>query len=190
MKRKIFIQRMTLGTGAIFIPSLSLLQGCEYKPKVRSSLSNADVSFLDQIGDTFIPESKDSPGAKASKIGAYMLLMYKECMSEKDKKILLDGINTLDALSSQSFSKSFQALDTPRRIALLERAQTEAMEHHLQLEGQEEVPPHYFDILKALSLNGYFTSEIGMTKARTYLPIPGKFVSCIPYKTGDKPWAS
>ncbi len=43
---------------------------------------------------------------------------------------------------------------------------------------------------KALRLSGYFSSEIGMTQARNYIPLPRKFEVCISYQQGDKPWAT
>ena len=46
--------------------------------------------------------------------------------------------------------------------------------------------PHYFMMMKQLTLLGYFTSKEGMTKAVNYQPVPGRFDGCIPYKKGDK----
>jgi hypothetical protein len=50
-------------------------------------------------------------------------------------------------------------------------------------------PPHYFRMMKELTMLGYFTSEIGMTKAQRYAETPGKYDPCVPYKPGDKAWA-
>ncbi|HAK76772.1 MAG TPA: twin-arginine translocation pathway signal, partial [Runella sp.] len=43
--------------------------------------------------------------------------------------------------------------------------------------------------MKELTVTGYFTSEIGATKALEYLPIPGRFEGCVPLKPGQKAWA-
>ena len=51
-------------------------------------------------------------------------------------------------------------------------------------------PAHYFRMMKELSLLGYFTSEIGMTQAQRYVESPGRFDPCVPYKAGEKAWAS
>jgi Gluconate 2-dehydrogenase subunit 3 len=50
-------------------------------------------------------------------------------------------------------------------------------------------PPHYFRMMKELSLLGFFTSEVGMTKAMRYVESPGRFDPCLPYKAGEKAWA-
>jgi hypothetical protein len=50
-------------------------------------------------------------------------------------------------------------------------------------------PPHYFRMMKELALLGFFTSEVGMTKAMRYVESPGRFDPCLPYKAGEKAWA-
>ncbi|MEO6529101.1 MAG: gluconate 2-dehydrogenase subunit 3 family protein [Gemmatimonadaceae bacterium] len=53
-----------------------------------------------------------------------------------------------------------------------------------------ESPTHYFRMMKELALLGYFTSEIGTTKAQRYEETPGKWEPCIPYEPGDLAWAA
>src|SRR5438067_12799207 len=53
-----------------------------------------------------------------------------------------------------------------------------------------DAPPHYFRMMKELALLGYFTSEIGYTKAMRYQETPGRFDPCAPYTKGDPAWAA
>ena len=53
----------------------------------------------------------------------------------------------------------------------------------------KEPPPHYFRMMKELALLGYFTSEIGYTKAMRYVESPGRFDPCTPYTKGEPAWA-
>ncbi len=50
-------------------------------------------------------------------------------------------------------------------------------------------PSHYFRMIKELTLLGYFTSEIGYTKAMRYVEAPGRFDPCVPYTAGEVSWA-
>jgi hypothetical protein len=52
-----------------------------------------------------------------------------------------------------------------------------------------DIPNHYFRMMKELTLLGYFTSEVGATKALRYIETPGHYDGCMPYKKGDKAWA-
>ncbi|WP_448633163.1 gluconate 2-dehydrogenase subunit 3 family protein [Pedobacter panaciterrae] len=49
--------------------------------------------------------------------------------------------------------------------------------------------PRFFSIIRDLTLLGYFTSEIGATKAMAYVDIPGRYDGCVDLKPGQKVWA-
>lgn len=50
--------------------------------------------------------------------------------------------------------------------------------------------PRFFAIVRDLTLLGYFTSEIGATKAYEYVEIPGRYDGCVDLKPGQRVWAS
>ena len=39
----------------------------------------------------------------------------------------------------------------------------------------------FFETIKQRTVTGYYTSEIGMTVERVYLPIPGRYDGAYPY---------
>ena len=45
-------------------------------------------------------------------------------------------------------------------------------------------------MMKQLTLLGFFTSEVGATKALRYLPVPGHYDGNFPYKKGDRAWVT
>jgi hypothetical protein len=47
----------------------------------------------------------------------------------------------------------------------------------------------FFLRMRALTTAGYFSSEIGATKALEYVPIPSRFEGAVPIKAGQKAWA-
>jgi hypothetical protein len=57
-------------------------------------------------------------------------------------------------------------------------------------EASIKKPAHYFRMMKELALLGYFTSEIGCTKALRYVEAPGRFDPCLAYAPGEPAWAS
>ncbi len=54
----------------------------------------------------------------------------------------------------------------------------------------KDAPAHYFRMMKELALLGYFTSEVGYTKAQRYVESPGRFDPCLPYTAGETAWAA
>ena len=59
-----------------------------------------------------------------------------------------------------------------------------------QSKKKPEESSHYFRMMKELTLWGFFTSEIGATQALRFVAVPGRYEGCIPYKKGDKAWAT
>lgn len=158
------------------------LSGCSV-PKERSNLlTNEDISLLDEISETILPNSEQSPGAKAAQIGEFMKSMVNDCYSVEESAIFIKGLNTIDKAANTAYGKIFLNLSAVQRIELLSIFDQEAVQSKLT------DTPHFFSMMKELTILGYFTSEPGATKALRYNPIPGRFEGCIPYR-GETSWA-
>ncbi len=158
------------------------------------------VALLDEIAETMLPETS-TPGAKAAKTGAFMALMVTATYTEGDRQVFRAGLSQLDAACRAMHGAGFMQVSPAQRLALaetLDREQKTAMEERANaprsrapaapaVEGQ---PAHYFRMMKELALLGYFTSEIGYTKAMRYIESPGRFEPCVPHAPGDKTWAN
>jgi hypothetical protein len=190
--RREAIRRVTALLGGIALVSESaLLTGCRDRGPNRGAeparFSDSDIAFLDEVAETILPETS-TPGAKAAKVGAFMALMVTDSYEPADQQIFRDGMQQLDAASRTKHNAAFMASTPAQRLALLE-----------ELDGQQksymdakakEAPAHYFRMMKELALLGYFTSEIGYTKAMRYVESPGRFDPCAPYTPGETSWAS
>jgi archaellum component FlaD/FlaE len=206
MNRRDAIGRVGLILGGTIIGAEFFMSGC----KSGSTANTEDLSkpettaFLDEVGETILPETS-TPGAKAAKVGAFMALMVKDCYTEADQKVFQEGIGKLDDASNAKFSKKFMEITAAQRTELLTGLDAEAKEYakkksadadadKIKHVGEKDykapdVPNHYFTMMKQLTLLGYFTSEVGATKALRYVPVPGKYIGDYPYKKGDRAWA-
>lgn len=178
-----------------------------------------DIAYLDEIADTILPTTS-TPGAKAAKTGELMARMVTDSYSLEDEKIFRAGMVKLDdASKDKNGGKTFMQATPEQRLALLKTLDKEHFDYSekQRLEGlrkskeflakavqenapktesqqavaaTEDPPNRYFRMMKELSLLGYFTSEIGATQAQVYEESPGKWEPCIPYKPGQKSYAS
>ena len=82
-----------------------------------------------------------------------------------------------------------EALDREQKTAMEERANPARTRFPGAPPLAEDAPPHYFRLMKELALLGYFTSEIGYTKAMRYVESPGRFDPNAPHAPGDRSWA-
>lgn len=191
MNRRDAIARVGLLMGGTVIGAEIFLTGCARKTEtVASGLSfNPDqIALLDEVGETILPETASSPGAKAAKIGEFMKVIVTDCYEEKDQKVFMAGIGKLDEASEAKFSKDFMSLSPAERTELLVALDGEAKSHESAKKPEDD--SHYFTMMKQITLWGYFTSEVGSKNALRYNPVPGRYEGCIDYKKGDKAWSA
>ena len=186
MDRREAVQYISLLLGGTLVGGNAFLTGCKSKTGKQMSFSTDDISYLDEISNTILPDTS-TPGAKAAKVGQFMTVMINDCYEEKDQKIFHDGMDKLNDLSKKTYDNSFLKINEQQRHDLLVKLDNEQKEYMKNKKKEES--SHYFRMMKELTLLGYFTSEIGNTKARRYVETPGKFDACIPYKKGDKAFA-
>ena len=170
--------------GAALIGQSAWLAGCATGQ--RQLFSDTDVALLDEIADTILPETK-TPGAKAAQVGAFIARMVQDTYDPREQAVFRDGLETMERESRTQNGGGFMASSAAQRLALLKRLDLEAIEYSRRPDSGDR--PHYFRMIKELTLLGYFTSEIGYTQAQRYVETPGRFEPCITYTVGDKAWA-
>ena len=190
MNRRDAIKNVALLLGsAISASTLAALEGCTSSAPRNYALEKPETkSILAEIAETIIPET-NTPGAKAAKVDDFIVTMLKDCYEQKDQQLVLDGLKKVDEASNKQFKKPFLDLTAEQRTAVLTEIDKERVAYNKRENKQKEDPAHYFQVIKELTLLGYFTSEPGATKALRYVAVPGKYEGCVPYKKGDKAWA-
>lgn len=203
--------------GGAVIGADYFLSGCKpsnTNTQVSDLFDTDHVAFLNEVADTILPTTS-SPGAKAANVGQFMAIMVRDCYKPENQKTFLEGISKLDEASKKQFNNKFMELQPQQRTDLLvaldkeqktytgdrnKKLEADKLKHEddLKYKGNYDdpeyngliIPHHYFKMMKELTLLGYFTSEIGATKALRYVAVPGHYDGCVPYKKGDKAWAT
>ena len=188
MNRRDAISRVGLILGGTVIGAEFFISGCKPAVKKVNDLFNEnDVAFLNEVGETILPATT-TPGAKAANIGNFMAVMVQDCYTPEDQKVFVKGIADVDSASSKKFGKKFMEATPQQRTQLLTDLDNEQKAYAKTKKPEE--PNHYFRMMKELTLLGFFTSEPGATKALRYIETPGKYDGNLPYKKGDKAWAT
>ena len=219
-RREAILRVSVLLGGVALIGSGALISGCRAEKATPSTaFTPDDIAYLDEIADTILPTTS-TPGAKAAKTGAFMALMVTDTYHADDEKTFRDGMRKLDDLSKQkNGGASFMKATPAQRLALLQELDREQHDYSekQRAEGrkksdafinntsQQNAPEakinpatqiasepanKYFRMMKELALLGYFTSEVGATQALRYVESPGRYDPCVPYKPGERDWAS
>ncbi|MEP6682540.1 MAG: gluconate 2-dehydrogenase subunit 3 family protein [Parafilimonas sp.] len=214
MDRRQALSRVALIFGGTIIGAEAFLSGCKTTPKKDGLFAADDIALLDEVGDTILPTTAASPGAKAAQIGQFMKTIVTDCYTEDDQRVFTDGIGKLNDASKKKFDKSFMDLDANQKHDLLVGLDKESKDRDKELSDKNSKmtdderhqrkleqnagtykrdkadDPHYFGMIKQLTLWGFFTSKPGATQALRYIAVPGKYEGCIPYNKGDKAWAT
>lgn len=175
MNRREAVQRVTLMMGGVLAaPLLAGIMGQVTNVGVSVIVSAEQEALLAEIADIIIPTT-DTPGAKAAGVEKFIVRVMRDCYKKEDQDKFYAGVAKLDADSKTKFGKGFVGLDLAQKNEMVKLSTT--------------TDKPFFQRMKELTVTGYFTSEIGATKALAYLPIPGKLEACIPLKPNQKAWA-
>lgn len=186
MNRREALSRVAIIMGGTVLGAEAFLSGCK-TANTGITFTKENISFLNEVAETILPATK-TPGAKEAKVGEFMQIMVTDCYEAKDQTIFMEGLKKLDDASTKLNGKSFLDADAKGRHDLLVALDKEAKDY--QAAAKPEDPKHYFTMFKQLTLTGFFSSELGATKALRYVAVPGKFQGSVPYVKGDKAWAT
>ena len=210
MERREAVKYISILQGGAVIGADAFLTGCKTKTGNAHEWSQDEVAYLNEIGETILPRTA-TPGAKDANVGQFMTVMVNDCYEESDQKAFRDGMDKLNDAASKQYGNNFMKITPQQRHELLVQLDKDAKDYQGKVvsafnekENQKEkeetakgnlkyvrqhMAPHYFTMMKQLTMLGFFTSEVGMTKALRYNPVPGRYDGCVPYKKGDKLWA-
>jgi hypothetical protein len=173
MTRRDALLRLTALFGGTIVGAsrfLSRTAGAADAP-ASSLLSIDDLALLNEVGETILPTTADSAGAKAADVAAFMQEIVRDFYDDRERATFREGLVTLRAAN-------FDSLPPEARHALLVSY------------DQTRPQPEFYRMMKQLAVWGYFSSEIGAKQALNYLPVPGAFQGCITIEPGAKAWAN
>jgi hypothetical protein len=155
------------------------------KFNARQSLIVADIAEI------IIPTT-DTPGAIAAGVHNFIEKMIADCYTPEVRQKFVAELDRLG-------DKDFLGLTADKKISIVKELEAAAViERQTMVKAKAswsetstlpDAKP-FFDLMKELTVTGYFTSEIGCTQALRYEQVPGKYDGDVPYKKGDKAWAT
>ncbi len=125
-----------------------------------------------ELSERIIPADDSSPGAKAARVNEFIDFMVSES-PEETKKQWRDGLAAINKMSRDRFGVAAGDASAEQQVELLkEISKREA--------NPQTVEERFFRLLKNATVDGYYTSEIGIHqelkyKGNSYLK---EFVGC------------
>jgi hypothetical protein len=187
MQRRELINMIAAVTGVAFVGTDALFAAGEAQS--RLTYSDSDIQLFDEVAETILPRT-DTPGAKDAAVGRFIARYSAACYEPAHIAILQNGIGDINGQMRKRNGVNFLQAGEAEKRSLLTMVDTQAKQY-ARTRGSEsdDKLPHYFSLLKQLTLMGFFTSELGATRVARYRPVPGKYKGCIPYRTSETFWA-
>lgn len=162
--------------GALFAPIARAVQAAAPAvavdaPPSAPVFTSAQRTLMTALSERVIPTT-DTPGAIAAGVPAYIEKLLADWALPEDKAPILAGLEAIDARARADYGRPAAQAAPAQQDALL----TLAMNR--QLGGEAD---SFFEAFRQLVIVGYYTSEIGVTQERIYLPIPGEYDGAYPY---------
>jgi hypothetical protein len=117
--------------------------------------SPAQYRMVEELSETIIPADSHSGGAKAAKVADFIEQVLRETFDENQKVLWREGPHLVDLMSEHYSGKSFVEASPEQRIAILT-----VLSDHDHMTDLPEV--RFFHELKRLTVQGYYTSKIGI----------------------------
>jgi len=180
MERRELLKMIASVTGMAMIGHSGLVSGFSALTLAQAgnAFSAADIATLDEIAETILPRT-ETPGAKDAGVGLFMAQFVTDCYTANQQALFRAGLTELDPRAGGRFVALAPQARTQLLDTIAEEAKTQA--HH--------TTPHYFTMLKQLTIFGFFTSEIGATKVLRYVAVPG-YCEETDYIPGTPAWAT
>ena len=136
-------------------------------------------ALMTALSERVMPTT-DTPGAIAAGVPEFIEKLLADWAMPEERTPILAGLDAIEARSQADYQVAAAEATPEQQDALL----TLAMEDRLP--GGKT----FFEAFRQLVITGYFTSEIGITQEREYLPIPGRYDGAYPYSQVNKVFSS
>lgn len=179
MNRRDALRAAGLLAGGALVASTGLLAGCEIPPP-REVLYADDEALLAAVADTLLPTTPASPGARAAGVAPVVDRLLTRCRDQATHGRVVTGLEDLRRTCREHCTAPFAELSRDDRERLLRGYDDVA---------RQSAGPHWFDDVRELVLQAYFTSEVGATQSLRWVREPGRWVGCVPLQPGQPAWA-
>ncbi|MBP6619999.1 MAG: gluconate 2-dehydrogenase subunit 3 family protein [Leadbetterella sp.] len=211
MKRRDALQRVALMMGGVVsAPTMiAILNGCKASGDAASgaafSLTKDLQALVSEIAEVIIPKT-DTPGAKDAGVGPFIEMMLKDCYTEAQQQHFIKGLEDVET-EAKKLGSGFVALTADKKIQVIATMRDKAKSENENVEKKAkevdtesgltkqntskkvEPPVPFFNLMKELTVFGFFTSEPGATQTLDFVPIPGRYDGCIKMQSGQKAYA-
>jgi len=135
-------------------------QATKAKPHRLRFFTAAENRAVIELSERIIPADESSPGAKAARVSEFIDLMVSES-PDGTKKQWREGLAAIDKMSRDKFGVAVADASADQQVELLKEISKNER-------SPQTVEERFFRLIKNATVDGYYTSEIGIHKELRY----------------------
>ena len=175
--------------GLVFAPNIiGVLKGCSARPCEGWSpkfFNKSQARLVTMLTDIILPAT-DTPGASDVGVPEFIEEMVETVYDEDAREQFISGMEAFNKLARDEYENDFVDLNFNLQLKFVND------QNRLAVSGQQMYEPGiaFFQVLKELTILGFFTSEPGATQVLKYEMVPGRYKGCVPFEKVGKTWVN
>jgi gluconate 2-dehydrogenase gamma chain len=185
MDRRELLYRASMILGGALSSSAvaGILAGCVSGPSgagdKQTFLSADEMRTVTAMADQIIPRT-DTPGAVDAGVPAFIDRMLAGYYQDEERAVIRSGLGAVSTDAAELRGKPFAELTSDEQVALMKQYDQEQYDYTRRNAGVQNTAPHFFRLIKELTIVGFCTSEAGATKLMNYNQTPGPYRGDVP----------
>jgi hypothetical protein len=135
-------------------------QATKARPQRLRFFTAAENRAVIELSERIIPADESSPGAKAARVNEFIDLMVSES-PDGTKKQWREGLAAVDKMSRDKFGVGVADASADQQVELLKEISKNER-------SPQTIEERFFRLIKNATVDGYYTSEIGIHKELRY----------------------
>ncbi|MBI3790501.1 MAG: gluconate 2-dehydrogenase subunit 3 family protein [Gemmatimonadetes bacterium] len=158
-------------------------------PYAFQLLTPPQQALVDELTELVIPATA-TPGARQARVVEFIDVILAEWATENDRTLFMNGMADVEARAAARGGAAFVRLPLADRVAICRAMDDEltalrAANADWQKAGRTGPRPRdhrglFWHHVRQLTVAGYYTSEVGWTRERKNVLIPGIYTPCMP----------
>jgi len=182
MNRRDVLKSVGLIVGGTIVGAEAFLVGCT-SPKA-GILTSKQVQLLEEIAETILPKTKNSPGAKDAKVGDFMNRIVTDFYTMVEQEVFLNSLKRYEEIKFATLS----AAEKERHLLKQEEAIKEnPITVFTAKDGTISETRAPYIMIKQLAIWAYLSSELVAQSAFKHMPIPAHYYGCVEVTSQVKP---
>ena len=155
-----------------------------------ATLTGDQNELVAAVAETIIPET-DTGGARAAGVNEFIDKMLTDWFMDDERQRFLAALDEFRSSVVAEHGEAYEDLESDAQIRVLEGLEADRKRWREAVSRGEAAPdaPPFFEMMRELTIAGYYTSEVGASQELKYEIIFSSYEGDVPYDEIGRAWS-